>query len=48
MLASSLCELAHDMYPEDILQYLPISFNFARAVGFEPTTNGFGDQYSTN
>jgi len=20
----------------------------ARAVGFEPTTNGFGDHYSTN
>ena len=21
---------------------------FARAVGLEPTTNGFGDRYSTN
>ncbi len=23
-------------------------FNPARAVGFEPTTNGFGDHYSTS
>tara|TARA_B100000508_G_scaffold75230_1_gene58596 strand:- start:57478 stop:57627 length:150 start_codon:yes stop_codon:yes gene_type:complete len=49
MLAKSLCEQAHEPYLEGIQQYLPLSFLLvARAVGFEPTTNGFGDHYSTS
>ena len=49
MSAMLLYEQAHEPYLEGIQQYLPLSFLLvARAVGFEPTTNGFGDHHSTN